>query len=503
MIPHSASFFHTNLLKTIIIAPLFFLTKTDTGTLINRFSHDLSVLDSELPIAFLILANNIFTSLIQAILICISASYFVIAIPFLAGVMYALQNFYLRTSRQLRLMDLSAKAPLHTHFLETLSGLVTIRAFGWNTSMQQQNTNLLDISQKPFYLLSCIQVWLMLVIDLLVAALAVILVALVVKLRYTANAGFVGLALLNLMKFNMTLSTVIVHWTATETSLGAVERIKSFVSTTPSENVIEDEGNVPENWPTRGAIEIKGVEASYSLDQEIVLRDLNINIEAGQKIGICGPSGAGKSSFIALLLNMLEITKGNITIDSLDITTIPLQTLRSRIIVLPQESVFIKGSIRQNLDPFHLHKSDDLLLHTLTTLNLLELVMNIEKGLDSQLEPANLLSHGQRQLFCLARAVLQYKYISNSTQTQTPRKTILILDEPTANVDLETENLMQRIIGEEFKECTTISIAHRLSTIINYDKIAVFNEGRIVEYGEPGELLEREEGVFRGLWGEG
>ena len=237
MIPRSAIHFHGRLLETIENAPLSFFTSTDADQIVNRFSQDLSVIDAELPTAGLILANNFFMAIIQAIFVCISASYFSIVLPLVLLVMYVLQKFYLRTSRQIRLMDLEAKAPLYTNFLETLSGLVTIRAFGWTKDMEKRNMALLDASQRPFYLLYCIQRWLILVINLLVAALAVILVALIVTFRHRADAGFVGLALINIMSFSMTLSAVIIHWTATETSLGAVSRIKSFVDSTLSENL--------------------------------------------------------------------------------------------------------------------------------------------------------------------------------------------------------------------------------------------------------------------------
>jgi len=194
----------------------------------TRFSQDLSVIDSELPLAALVLTNNLVTAIIQAILISVSTSYFAAALPFVMIVVYFIQKFYLRTSRQLRLMDLEAKAPLYSNFLETLSGLVTIRAFGWEKEMEQRNMLLLDASQRPFYLLYCIQRWLSLVVDLMVAMLAVLLVGLIVKFRHNMDTGFVGVALINIMSFSMILAVVVQHWTMIETSVGAVSRIQVF-----------------------------------------------------------------------------------------------------------------------------------------------------------------------------------------------------------------------------------------------------------------------------------
>ncbi|PQE04709.1 hypothetical protein CJF30_00004499 [Rutstroemia sp. NJR-2017a BBW] len=460
MIPHSAAYLHEQLLRTVENAPLSFLTSTDTGEIVNRFSQDLSVIDSGLPIAGLVVANNVFIGIIQAILICISASYFSITVPIVLIAMYLLQKVYLRTSRQIRLMDLEMKAPLYSNFLETLSGLVTIRAFGWT-------------------------VWLMLVIDLLVAGLAVILVALIVKLRHNTDGGFVGLALVNIMSFNMTLSAVIIHWTATETSLGAIARIKSFVRNTSSEHRPEECRQVPQNWPSKGEIFVSDISASYALDQSPSLCNISLSVNAGQKIGVCGPSGAGKSSFVALLLHMMEVIQGSITIDGADILTIPRNVLRERLTVIPQEPVFIKGSIRENLDTLGLANNDVTADEVLRKVGLWSIVTNAG-GLDVPLEAEELLSHGQRQLFCLARAMLR-------------RSKILIIDEATASVDVQTDELMQKIILDHFADCTIIAVAHRLQTIRHFDKIAVFENG-VVEFGKPDALLADEGSKFKALW---
>lgn len=326
----------------------------------------------------------------------------------------------------------------------------------------------------------------MLVIDLLVAALAVILVALIVRFRHSADAGFVGLALINIMSFNMNLSAVIIHWTATETSLGAVSRIKSFVDRTLSENLPLESQDVPPQWPSEGRIIISDVSASYAVNQHPALHNIGLTIPAGQKIGVCGPSGSGKSSFVALLLHMLEINEGSVTIDGVDLSTIPRKVLRSRLTVIPQEPIFLKGTIRQNIDPLSLAENDSAAEDALRKVGLWPIVANAG-GLDVPMEAEDLLSHGQRQLFCLARAMLR------------PSK-ILLIDEATASVDLQTDKLMHKIISDYFTDCTIIAVAHRLETIRNFDRVAVFENGRVVEYGEPDTLLADEGSKFKVLW---
>jgi ATP-binding cassette subfamily C (CFTR/MRP) protein 1 len=485
MIPRSALYLHGKLLKTVENAPLSFFTTTDSGQIVNRFSQDLSVIDMELPIAGLILAHNVCSAVIQAILICISTSYFAVVIPFVSFAVYILQKIYLRTSRQIRLMDLEAKAPLYTNFLETLSGLVTIRAFGWTKEMEKRNMELLDASQRPFYLLSCIQRWLALVIDLLVAALAFILVALIIVFRHRADAGFVGVALINIMTFNMTLSVVIQHYTAVETSLGAISRIQTFVRTTASENLPQETAEVPAEWPSEGSLSISNISATYSHDLDPALKHISLDIPAGQKLGICGPSGSGKSSFVSLLLHLLEITSGTIVVDGINIATVPRNVHRERMSVIPQDPVFFKGRIRENLDPLNLASAFDA-EKVLTKVGLWEVITGAG-GLDVGMNAEEMLSHGQRQMFCLARAMIR-------------KSKILILDEATASVDLETDWRMQEIIAEHFRECTVIAVAHRLQSIRDFDQVAVFEGGRVVEVGEPGELLEGAGGRFRGLW---
>lgn len=486
MIPRSAMFFHERLLQTVENATLSFFTSTDAGQIVNRFSQDLSVIDMELPLACIVFSNNVFLGAIQAILVCISTSYFAVVLPFVAIIMYIVQKFYLRTSRQIRLMDLEAKAPLYTNFLETLNGLVTIRAFGWSKDMEKGNMALLDASQRPFYLLFCIQRWLAIVIDLLVAALAVLLVALIIKFRDSADAGLVGVALISIMSFNESLTVIILNWTSLEQSLGAISRIKSFVETTHSENLLQECQEVPAEWPSDGSITISNISAAYALDQQSVIHNINLSIATGQKIGICGPSGSGKSSFVALLFHMLEIKEGSVMIDDVDISTVPRRILRERLTVIPQDPIFLKGTIRQNLDPMNLAKDDSDAENVLKKVGLWSIMTNAG-GLDIPMEAEDLLSHGQHQLFCLARAMLR-------------SSKILVIDEATASVDLQTDKLMQKIIGEHFRDCTVIAVAHRLQTIRHFDRIAVFENGRVVEFGEPDLLLEDESGKFRALW---
>jgi ATP-binding cassette, subfamily C (CFTR/MRP), member 1 len=202
-------------------------------------------------------------SIAGAILISVSSGYMAISIPILFTTLYFLQKIYLRTSQQLRSLDLEAKAPLLEHFMETLQGLTTIRALSWTDYLTSEAFHQLDQSQKPFYLLLCIQRWLTLVLNCVVAGLAVVLMTLTATLRGTTNSGLLGVSMVSVVNFGQTLSSFISYWTMLETSLTAISRIQNYVSETPNENSTSLIAELPSEWPVEPSIKIQHVSASY------------------------------------------------------------------------------------------------------------------------------------------------------------------------------------------------------------------------------------------------
>lgn len=265
VIPRSATHLHWQLLDSVMNAPLWFFTTVDSGVTLNRFSQDMTLVDQTLPVAFFEVTLDTLVALAAGALIASGAQYFAVVIPFCVVPLYFLQKYYLRTSRQMRHLDLESKSPLYTHFTETSAGLATIRAFGWQREFVEAQLHLLDISQKPYYLMFCIQRWLAVVLDLFVVGIATILVALAVKMTGTTSGGAIGLAMVNLIGLNTSLSRVINAWTNLETSLGAIARLRDFTRDTPR----EDDANVqhppplPQGWPLSGGVEINNVNATY------------------------------------------------------------------------------------------------------------------------------------------------------------------------------------------------------------------------------------------------
>ncbi|PVH85137.1 putative multidrug resistance protein [Cadophora sp. DSE1049] len=467
LIPRSGTGLHKILLTSVMGAPQSFFDETDSGLVLNRFSQDMTLIDASLPGAAAMCFSAFLQCLAQFGLIATGSTYMALACPALVLCVYFLQSFYLRTSRQMRFLDLECKSPLYTHFTETIEGLSTIRAFGWEEHFLRENIELLDKSQRPNYLMYCIQRWFNLVLLLLVGLTAVIVVALATSLTSTTTGGRLGVSLSSIVNFNFSLGMFMMFWTQMETSLGAIARLKSFEKETVSEHK-EEETFIPSHeWPSSGAIECKNVSASYGTSP--ALRDISLNIKSGEKIGICGRTGSGKSTLLSVLLRILDMTSGTILIDGIDLKVIPREIIRSRVVTIPQEPFILSGTVRLNADPTST-ATDDSIIAALTKVGLWD-ILSARGGLDADMT-ANPLSQGQQQIFCLARALLK------------PNAKILVLDEATSNVDAETDRIMQRIIRDEFKDFTVLTVAHRIDTIMDSDRIVVLDGGRLVEFKE-------------------
>lgn len=268
------------------------------------------------------------------------------------------------------------------------------------------------------------------------------------------------------------------QWSELENQMISVERVVEFTKIRTEPKGGE---KVPKTWPSLGQIEFDSVFLSYSTPVS-ALKNICLTVKAGEKIGIVGRTGAGKTSLISTLFHLFAF-KGNILIDGISISGIPLDVLRSKISVIPQNPVLFTGTLRDNLDPFG-RENDEKLWNVLEQVELKGFVGGLDRGLLSEVrESGQNFSVGQRQLFCLARAILS-------------QNRILVFDEATANVDQSTDDSIQVIIRKEFQNCTVLTVAHRLRTVINSDRIVVMDDGRIVQVGSAKELIEEENGLF-------
>jgi ATP-binding cassette subfamily C (CFTR/MRP) protein 4 len=291
--------------------------------------------------------------------------------------------------------------------------------------------------------------------------------------------GYVGLAITQSTALVGLIQHGMKTWSELDAQMTSVERVLEYSELAPE----EDHGELvpPESWPDRGQISFQSVSMSYS-SHSPVLKQVTVEIRGGEKVGVVGRTGAGKTSLISAIFRLFRF-EGTILVDDVDTKSVPLAVLRSKISIIPQDPVLFLGSLRKNLDPFDSF-TDGELWNALEEVQMKDVVSDWSGGLETLiLEGGANVSVGQRQLVCLARAVLR-------------RAKVIVLDEATANVDLKTDQLIQGVIRDKFKECTMLTIAHRLNTVMDSDKILVMDAGRVAEFGSPEELLENPEGHF-------
>ncbi|XP_038064145.1 multidrug resistance-associated protein 1-like [Patiria miniata] len=473
---------YLRLLTNVLRSPMSFFDTTPTGRILNRFSKDTYTIDESIPFAVASFLRMFMLVVATFIVITWSTPIFAVVIVPVIICFALLQRFYVATSRQLNRIESVARSPIYAHFSESIAGATSIRAYDSSERFINQNQNLVDVDQIAYYPTIISNRWLGIRLEFLGSVLVFFASMFAVIGRDSLSSGIVGLSISYALEVT-SIMTMLVRGTCNlENHIVAVERVEEYCNI-PTEAPEVVESNRPaSSWPDTGKVEVNRYSVRYRDDLDLVLREISCHIEPGEKLGIVGRTGAGKSSLSMALFRILEAAAGSIKIDDVDVSTIGLHDLRSRITIIPQDPVLFAGTLRMNLDPLDQYP-DDLLWDVLKHSHLQSFVSELPEKLQFNCtEGGKNLSLGQRQLICLARALL--------------RKTkILVLDEATAAVDLETDDLIQATIRTEFAECTVITIAHRLNTIMDSTRILVLDAGEIAEFDTPNELLKRG-GIF-------
>lgn len=394
-----------------------------------------------------------------------------------------------------------ARSPIFSHLAASLQGLSTIRAFDAQEVLQMEFDNIQDCHSSAFYMfmacsrtfafwldINCIIYIGLVIFSLLFMETGISFTLLFPKAIFTiviieTYGGNAGLAITQSISLTGMLQRGIRQWSELENQMTSVERIVEYTEVTSE----SDDGKklLPKAWPEEGRVEFFGVSMKYSVDGPHVLKKITLAAAPKEKIGIVGRTGAGKSSLISALFRLAHL-EGKILIDNVDTSEISLKDLRSKISVIPQEPILFSGTLRKNLDPFDEY-SDSELWSALQEVELKDLLAELPSGLSSRVsEGGSNFSVGEKQLLCLARAILR-------------DNRILILDEATANVDVQTDELIQNTIRRKFQNCTVLIIAHRLHTVMDADKILVLDDGQVTEFNHPHLLLENTEGLFYSL----
>ncbi|XP_059158170.1 multidrug resistance-associated protein 1-like isoform X2 [Physella acuta] len=473
---------HNSMMHNIMRSPMSFFDTTPTGRIVNRFSKDVDVLDNMLPNVLRQSVHSMGRMLISLIQISYSTPIVLCVIVPVVVLYVLMQRVYIPASRQIRRIDSTTKSPIYVHFSETLSGVSSIRAYGAQDRFNQHSMDLVDHNLK-FYFSSIVATsWLQIRLQFL-GNIIVLAAAMFAQADTGLSAGLAGLAVSYAQQVTNALSQVIQVATQAETNIVSAERILEYSELKNEAPWSNPEVKLPKPWPQDGQVDLDDLQIRYREGLELVLKGITCQLKAGEKVGIVGRTGAGKSSLSVALFRLVEPAAGTLSIDQQNISQIGLHDLRKNITILPQDPVIFSGTLRMNLDPAELF-TENQLWEALEHAHLKDFVLTLPAKLDYECgEGGQNLSMGQRQLICLARCLLR-------------KSKILVLDEATAAVDMETDDLIQKTIRSEFKASTVLTIAHRLNTIMDYDRVIVMDRGLIKEMDTPQALLSNPESAF-------
>uniref|UniRef100_A0A8C3KPA4 ABC-type glutathione-S-conjugate transporter n=1 Tax=Calidris pygmaea TaxID=425635 RepID=A0A8C3KPA4_9CHAR len=470
------------LLRNVARSPMVFFEQTPIGNLLNRFSREMDAIDSVIPDKLKSLLGFLFNLLEIYLVIIVATPRAAMAIVPLTVLYAVIQHFYIITSCQLRRREAASRSPIYSHISETFQGSTVIRAYKDQERFILKNNFLVDENQRICFPGAVADRWLATNLEFLGNAIVLFAALFAAMGRTHLSPGTAGFSVSCALQITGVLNWMVRSWTEIENNIVSVERVREYLKT-PKEAPWTLNGKLQDQvWPTAGRIEFRNYSLRYRPNLELALKRVSLTINGREKIGITGRTGAGKSTLAVGLLRLVEAAEGAILIDGIDIAQLGLHDLRTKITVIPQDPVLFSGSLRMNLDPLNRCTDADIW----TALELTQL-KNFVADLPDQLEykcadQGENLSTGQKQLVCLARALLR-------------KAKILILDEATAAVDLETDLQIQSTLRTHFKDSTVLTIAHRINTVMDCDRILVLDNGRIAEF-DTLENLIAQKGLF-------
>ncbi|KAF9361945.1 Canalicular multispecific organic anion transporter 2 [Mortierella sp. AD094] len=514
----AAEFLHDRLLNNVLRLPMSFFDTTPVGRIVNRFSSDCFSADEQMPWAF----HDMFFCFVSAfgsiIVIAVTTPLFLVIIPPVVVIFTFLQRYYIASSRNFRRIESITKSPMYQHFAETLSGVSTIRALQCNDRFIEQNATRSDQASNAHFVWAAGNRWLNVRLEAIGSIIVLAASLFAVFGRNSLSSSMVGMSLSYALNITQDITWLVRCMCEVQFQMVAVERIDEYCNKNQEAPNFTDV-KLPESWPAHGHVVFKNYSTRYREGMDLVIKNVSFEVQPGEKIGIVGRTGAGKSSLTLALFRIIEAANshwakashngsdsdanpdkagekiaelekiqvdedgGSIWIDGIDISTVGLEQLRRHLAIIPQDPTLFVGSVRNNLDPFE-EATEVEIWEALERAHLKDYISSLAGGLSHEVtQNGENFSVGQRSLICLARALL--------------RKTkILVLDEATAAVDVETDELIQKTIRSEFKDRTILTIAHRIKTVMDSDKILVLEKGRIQEYEAPLELLKRKESLF-------
>ncbi|KAJ7863247.1 hypothetical protein B0H13DRAFT_2237135 [Mycena leptocephala] len=505
------------LLVTVVRATFRFHDTTPQGRMLNRFSKDFATIDTNLANTLQQVNSSLAALLVSVLTVAVVFPPFLFPATIIAFLYWSLAVGYLNTGRDLRRMESNNRSPIFSDFGELLTGIVTVRAFSAEKRFMD------GFHTRMWYTFWMTNRWLLVHFDFL---------ALFSIATLDNNAGLAGLAITSALTFSEGVYWTCRFWTALELDLNSVERIVEYMDLPQEPPAIIESRRPPAYWPSSAEnsslVVVEDLHVKYAPDLPAVLQNVSFELKAGERVGLVGRTGSGKSTLAMSLLRFVDPSSGRIVVDGIDISKIGIHDLRSRITFIPQDATLFSGSLRDNLDPFGEHE-DSVCMDVLHRVHLISHNEDASQGtsrvqsvaatprgsrpssiydaetsdsistaatnvdtkttlsLDTQVSAGGTnFSQGQRQLIAMARALLR-------------RSAIVVMDEATSSVDFATDLKIQKAIREEFTGSLLITVAHRLRTIIDYDRLLVLDKGKIVEFDTPQHLIQKEDGIFRGM----
>lgn len=476
-----------NMTSGLVNSPMVFFDKTPLGRITARYTIDIDKIEGVLPVKILrFITNSLEAAVTAIVLVYSSPALFPVLAVAVIPYKYA-QARYLASLREFGRFTSASSAPILSHYQETALGLDSIRAYKQEDRFTKILHANMNFELQADYLSYAAGRWLIARLQALVAVI-VLLISVYFVLMSGVNGvtgGTVGFAMGYAFSITMTLKSLVSSSTGIDTDFIAVERCLEY-SKIVTEELSTTLTSTSSDWSSNGSIVFENYSATYENDSEPVLKEVSLSIKAGEKVGVVGRTGAGKSSLLLALFRMIKPIGGSITIGGVNTQSLKLHDLRSHLGIIPQDSFLFQGSIRENLDPFGEHL-DDQIWQALEDAKMKTAVEALDSGLESKVgTDGSNLSGGQKQLLCLARALLK-------------SSSFLFMDEATASVDSQTDELIQEVLREKTRNKTVITIAHRTSTVLKYDKILALEDGRVVEFDTPEALLNNPHSLFHSL----
>ena len=483
---NAAQKIHDDLANVILDAPVSFHDVTPVGRILNRFNRDIVMIDAEIPNSLLMFLIQFFLLFSEVVNIMWSTRGIMIIVVLIAfAIYYFVQKNFRRSNTDIQRIEAVTRSPIYTDFQSVLLGSPSIRAFGHQQRFIAGIESKLDVNNNCLMVFQWASAWLSMRSDCLGGIIQFFTAVVANVATSIISPGLLGLALSSCSGLSNFMKQMVKMLAQTEAQMNSVERVKEYIDNVKPEPPMITDVRPPEGWPTEGKIEFKDAKLRYR-DGPLVMKGVNLTVEPHEKVGIVGRTGAGKSTMMIALFRITDLCEGSIAIDGIDLAKLGLEDVRRALCIIPQDPVLFSASVRFNLDPFN-EASDEDIWSVLEQVELKDAIQNLPRGLDDDVQEGGTnFSVGERQLICMARALLRH-----------PK--ILIMDEATASLDNATDTFLQQMIRKQFSSCTSLTIAHRLNTIMDAHRVCVMDKGVVAEYDSPANLLHKENGIFRGM----